>query len=76
VADHETQVSISGMTCQHCVAAVTEELTSLPGVHGVAIDLVQGGVSTAVITSSLTLSDEEIGEAVAEAGYLVVANHA
>jgi copper chaperone len=76
VIEHQKEVSISGMTCQHCVDAVTEELTSLAGVHHVSIDLVQGGVSTAVITSSLTLSDEEIGEAVAEAGYLVVANNA
>jgi copper chaperone CopZ len=72
----KTTVSISGMTCGHCVAAVTEELKSLKGVEDVAIDLNEGGISTATITSHLTISPEEIGEAVAEAGYLVVANEA
>jgi copper chaperone CopZ len=71
-----TTVSISGMTCGHCVAAVSEELKSLKGVEDVAIDLNAGGISTATITSHLTLSPAEIGEAVAEAGYLVVANEA
>ncbi|HSU70461.1 MAG TPA: heavy-metal-associated domain-containing protein [Micrococcaceae bacterium] len=71
-----TKVSISGMTCGHCVAAVSEELKSLKGVEDVAIDLNAGGISTATITSHLTLSPQEIGEAVAEAGYLVVANEA
>ncbi|MDQ6753626.1 MAG: heavy-metal-associated domain-containing protein [Actinomycetota bacterium] len=71
-----TTVSISGMTCGHCVAAVTEELKSLKGVQNVAIDLNEGGISTATITSHLTISPQEIGEAVAEAGYLVVANEA
>ncbi len=71
-----TTVSISGMTCGHCIAAVTEELKSLKGVEDVAIDLNADGISTATITSHLTISPEEIGEAVAEAGYLVVANEA
>lgn len=71
-----TQVSVSGMTCGHCVSAVTEELESLEGVQDVAVDLNAGGVSTVTITSANELSPAEIGEAVAEAGYLVVANEA
>ncbi|WP_427015805.1 heavy-metal-associated domain-containing protein [Pseudarthrobacter sp. P1] len=71
-----TTVSISGMTCGHCVSSVTEELSSLAGVTGVSIELNKGGISEATVTSSLTLSPAEIGEAVAEAGYLVVANEA
>ncbi|MBG0740427.1 heavy-metal-associated domain-containing protein [Paeniglutamicibacter antarcticus] len=71
-----TTVSISGMTCGHCVRAVTEELTSLKGVDDVTIDLAAEGISTATVISHLTISPEEIGEAVAEAGYLVVANDA
>ncbi|MFI5086377.1 MAG: heavy-metal-associated domain-containing protein [Actinomycetales bacterium] len=72
----KSTVSISGMTCGHCVSSVMEELKSLKGVEDVTVDLNAGGISTATITSHLTLSPEEIGEAVAEAGYLVVANHA
>ncbi|MBO0895065.1 MULTISPECIES: heavy-metal-associated domain-containing protein [Arthrobacter] len=68
----ETTLNISGMTCGHCVASVTEELEAIDGVDNVSVDLNAGGISTAVVTSSRTLSPVELGEAVAEAGYLVV----
>ena len=71
-----TTVHVSGMTCGHCVSAVSEELESLTGVEDIAVDLNAGGVSTVTITSTQELSPSEIGEAVAEAGYLVVANEA
>ena len=67
----QTTVNVSGMTCQHCVLSVTEELTELDGVESVDVDLVAGGTSPVVVTSSRELSDEEITEAVAEAGYSV-----
>lgn len=72
----QTNVSVSGMTCGHCVSAVSEEIESLAGVESVDIDLNAGGISTVTITSTQELSPSEIGEAVAEAGYLVVANEA
>ncbi|GAA4052051.1 hypothetical protein GCM10023063_45310 [Arthrobacter methylotrophus] len=72
----QTNVSVSGMTCGHCVSAVSEEIESLAGVESVEIDLNDGGISTVTITSTQELSPSEIGEAVAEAGYLVVANEA
>ena len=68
----ETTLNISGMTCGHCVASVTEELEALNGVENVSVDLNAGGISTAVVTSSRELSPVELGEAVAVAGYLVV----
>ncbi|MEO5778445.1 MULTISPECIES: heavy-metal-associated domain-containing protein [Arthrobacter] len=71
-----TVVSVSGMTCGHCVSAVSEELESLAGVETIDVDLNAGGISTVTITSTDKLSSAEIGEAVAEAGYLVVANEA
>ncbi|MFC9353697.1 heavy-metal-associated domain-containing protein [Arthrobacter sp. NPDC057013] len=71
-----TKVSVSGMTCGHCVSAVTEELEALAGVEEIDIDLKAGGITTVTITSTQQLSPSEIGEAVAEAGYLVVANEA
>jgi copper chaperone CopZ len=71
-----TIVSVSGMTCGHCVSAVSEELEALAGVEAVDVELNAGGISTVTITSSNELSPSEIGEAVAEAGYLVVANEA
>ncbi|WP_449374285.1 heavy-metal-associated domain-containing protein [Arthrobacter psychrolactophilus] len=73
---HTITVNVSGMTCGHCVSSVTEELTELKGVENVTVDLNSGGVSEVTITSTLTLDSAEIGEAVAEAGYLVVSNNA
>ncbi|WP_035745145.1 heavy-metal-associated domain-containing protein [Haematomicrobium sanguinis] len=72
----ETTVSISGMTCGHCVASVTEELTAIEGVENVSVNLNQGGVSEATITSSSEIDPAAIGEAVAEAGYTLVSNNA
>ncbi|WP_284977011.1 heavy-metal-associated domain-containing protein [Arthrobacter sp. efr-133-TYG-104] len=72
----QTNVNVSGMTCGHCVSSVSEELEALNGVEEVAVDLNPGGLSTVTITSTKPLMPEEIGEAVAEAGYLVVANQA
>jgi len=71
-----TTLSISGMTCGHCVASVQEEIGALPGVTGVTVDLVNGGISTAVVTAEREVSVPELSEAVAEAGYTVVANDA
>jgi copper chaperone len=71
-----TTISVSGMTCGHCVSAVSEELEAIEGVEAVNVDLAAGGISTVTITSTKELSASEIGEAVAEAGYLMVANEA
>jgi copper chaperone len=64
---------ITGMTCGHCVTSVDEELSVLPGVTGVAVELTVGGVSTARVTSSQPLSSEDVAAAVEEAGYTLVA---
>ncbi len=71
-----TTINVSGMTCNHCVTSVTEELTELNGVENVSVNLNPGSVSEVTITSTLPLDPAEIGEAVAEAGYQVVANNA
>jgi copper chaperone CopZ len=71
-----TTISVSGMTCGHCVSAVSEELEALEGVESVDVELNPGGISTVTITSTKDLPHADIGEAVAEAGYLVVANEA
>jgi copper chaperone CopZ len=59
------------MTCEHCVTAVTEEVSRLPGVEAVDIELVAGGDSTLNITSSVPVADEAVRDAVDEAGYAV-----
>ena len=64
-----TEFTVSGMTCGHCVAAVTEELMAIPGVGSAEVDLATGAV---VLISDAPVAAEAIGEAVAEAGYAVV----
>lgn len=61
--------TVTGMTCGHCVSAVTTELTAVPGVQAVDVDLVPGGVSTVRVSSEGPLTVEQIREAVDEAGY-------
>jgi copper chaperone CopZ len=61
--------SVTGMTCGHCVQAVTGELTALPGVDAVQIDLGSGAVT---VTSEQPLTAEAVRAAVDEAGYELV----
>jgi copper chaperone CopZ len=58
--------TVAGMTCDHCVKAVTGELTQLPGVRDVQVDLSSGAVT---VTSDAPLPIDEIRTAVDEAGY-------
>jgi len=61
-------VIVVGMTCQHCVSAVTEEVGALDGVTGVTVDLASGRVDVA---SDTPIDDAAIAAAVDEAGYEV-----
>src|SRR6476469_6116891 len=61
--------SVTGMTCAHCVAAVTEEVSRLDGVSAVAVDLNAGGDSRVTVTSTAPLPVEAVRDAVDEAGY-------
>jgi len=61
-----TTYTVSGMTCQHCVNAVTGELSSLDGVDDVRVDLGTGAVT---VTSAQPLDENDVRAAVDEAGY-------
>ena len=61
--------AITGMTCGHCVSAVTTEIGNIPGVRDVHVDLVAGGTSTAHVTSDTPLDNDSVRAAVDEAGY-------
>jgi copper chaperone CopZ len=69
-----TTYAVAGMTCGHCVGAVTEELTALAGVHDVSVDLVADGTSQVHVVSDSTLDDTQVRAAVDEAGYELVAD--
>jgi copper chaperone CopZ len=45
---NHTTYTVAGMTCAHCVASVTEEVSEIPGVGNVQVDLASGAV---VVTS-------------------------
>lgn len=63
-----TTYPVTGMTCEHCVRAVTGELAGLPGVTGVSVALVAGGESTVTVTSDAPLATEAVAAALDEAG--------
>jgi copper chaperone len=68
-----TQVfKVSGMTCGHCVASVTEEISEIDGVSKVTIELVPDGVSDVSVDSDDALDVEAVRAAVDEAGYELV----
>ena len=58
--------TVNGMTCGHCVASVTEEITEIEGVTDVAVDLPTGAVT---VTSNQPLDQAQVRVAVEEAGY-------
>lgn len=66
VADY----TVSGMTCGHCVKAVTEEVSAIPGVTDVSVDLDSGALR---ITSAAPVDFDRVVEAVGEAGDYTVA---
>ena len=66
-----TTINVTGMTCGHCTNSVKEELSALPGVTDVAVELNPGGDSPVTITSEKGLDAASIGSAVDEAGYEV-----
>jgi copper ion binding protein len=57
--------AVTGMTCQHCVASVTQEVSEVAGVNKVSVDLENG----IVIAEGSALSPEAIVTAIDEAGY-------
>jgi len=58
--------TVSGMTCGHCVASVTEEISEIDGVTDVAVDLPTGAVT---VTSTAPVDAADVRNAVEEAGY-------
>ena len=63
---------VDGMTCGHCVNAVTEELSAVPGVTDVSVELVADGTSTVTVRSGAPLAVADVQAALDEAGYALV----
>jgi copper chaperone len=63
-----TTYAVTGMSCEHCVNAVTSELSGLTGVSAVTVDLVPGGSSQVTVASAGPLPADAVAAALDEAG--------
>lgn len=61
-----TTYRVTGMTCEHCVRAVSTEVAAIDGVTDVQVDLPTGDV---IVTSDAPLDADDVRAAVDEAGY-------
>jgi copper ion binding protein len=62
--------AVTGMTCEHCVRAVSEEVRRIEGVSDVTVDLPSGALT---ISSTGPIEEAAVAEAVEEAGYQLAA---
>jgi copper chaperone len=70
MATSTSTYAVTGMTCEHCVRAVTEEVRRIEGVADVMVDLPTGALT---ISSSQPVEEAAVAEAVEEAGYRLAA---
>ena len=61
-----TTFSVTGMTCDHCVRAVHDEVAAIPGVDAVRVDLASGQVT---VEADPAVDRAAVAAAVDEAGY-------
>jgi copper chaperone CopZ len=64
-----TTFQVAGMTCSHCQRAVTEEISRIPGIQGVTVDLATGSVT---VTATQPVDRADVALAVGEAGYTLI----
>lgn len=68
-APFRAHVTVTGMTCQHCVMSVTEEIAEIRGVSAVEVQL---GSGTVTVSADRAVDRDEIAAAVTEAGFELV----
>lgn len=68
------KLEVKGLTCGHCVASVTEEISEIAAVSGVDVELNAGkeAISVATVTTDADVTAETFAAAVEEAGYELV----
>lgn len=69
MSDAEQTYNVDGMSCEHCVAAVTAEVGELAGVSAVEVDLAGG----TVLVRGSNIDSDAVKAAVEEAGYSLAA---
>ena len=65
-----TTFRVEGMTCDHCRTAVTSEVSAVPGVQAVTVDIEAG---TLTVSADQPVDQSDIAAAVDEAGYTLIA---
>ena len=70
--DRTVELAVNGLTCEHCVQSVTEELSEVAGVKNVDVILNSGATSKVTLVSDVALDDDALREAVSEAGFELV----
>ena len=60
--------TVTGLTCGHCVQAVTEEVSEIDGVTAAHVDLVPSGESTLTVSSETPVDRDALAAAITEAG--------
>ena len=65
-APFRTQVTVTGITCRHCVMSVTEEVAEIRGVSTVDVELATGAVT---VLADREVNREEIAQALSSAGF-------
>ena len=60
---------VEGMTCDHCRNAVTAEVSAVPGVQAVSVDVEAG---TVTVSADQPVNQSDIAAAVDEAGYALL----
>jgi copper chaperone CopZ len=67
-----TTYLVAGMSCDHCAHAVTTQLSDLPGVESVGVQMADGRPTEVSVTSAGPLDEATVRAAVDEAGYDLV----
>jgi copper chaperone len=70
-ATADFSLQVQGMSCSHCVSAVTKKLSALDGVTGVRVSLVPGGTSTVSLSADRPVPEAALRAAIEDAGYRI-----
>lgn len=70
--DRTIELEVTGLTCGHCVASVTEELEELEHVKNVEVILNKDGASKVTVLTDVPIADAALRDAISEAGYQLV----
>jgi copper chaperone len=66
----KTILNVDGMSCEHCVKAITKAVGALPGVSNVAVDL---NAKTVTVEHDPELTPDKIKYEIEEQGYDIIA---